>query len=260
MGFEKVYVTERGLELEAKAKTGKTLKMLRVEVGDGNLSSSNIAKQTTLVNKILDCPINSLKQIGNQTVANFILEQSKIESGFYFREFGIIAENPDTQEEILYMYANAGSKAEYVNDKTSVTISDKIIDIIIKEDNVDNITISIDSTGVYVEKQEYQNKIAELSESISTKANQKKTYNVTIDTMWTGTEAPYTKTIVVEGITADDIPHLELIQSATIETAIREQENFNKISKIISNAGSVTLICYEEKPEISLDARIEVMY
>lgn len=104
----------------------------------------------------------------------------------------------------------------------------------------------------------------ELSTSITalsnTKANKKKVYNITIDTTWTGTEAPYTKTIAVEGITADDIPHLELIQSATVETAISEQENFNKISKIVSSAGSITLTCYEEKPEIALNARIEVMY
>lgn len=94
---------------------------------------------------------------------------------------------------------------------------------------------------------------------INTKANKKKVYNITIDTEWTGTEAPYTKTIEVEGMTADDIPHLELIQSATVETAISEQENFNKISKIVSSAGSITLTCYEEKTEIALNARIEVM-
>ena len=38
MGFEKVYVTESGLELEAKSRAGKTIKILRVEVGEDRKS------------------------------------------------------------------------------------------------------------------------------------------------------------------------------------------------------------------------------
>lgn len=171
MGFEKVYVTKQGLQLEAKARTGKILTILRVEVGDGMLTSDNITEQTTLINKKLNCNINSMQDINGQTIINFILQQSSIEEGFYFREFGVIAEEPDTKEEVLYMYANAGSKAEYINDKTVSNISDKIIDIIIKEDNTDNITISINNTGVYVDREEYQTKIQQLLNLINQKAD-----------------------------------------------------------------------------------------
>lgn len=180
MGFEKVYVTKQGLQLEAKARTGKILTIVRVEIGDGQLTNDNITEQTTIINKKLSCNINSIKNINNQTILNFILQQSNIEEGFYFREFGVIAKDPDTQQELLYMYANAGNKAEYINDKTSNSISDKIIDIIVKEDNTDNITISINNTGVYVDREEYQAKIQQLNEALSTKSDKPTSYSLTI--------------------------------------------------------------------------------
>ena len=146
MGFEKVYVTKQGLQLEAKARTGKILKILRVEVGDGQLTNNNIAEQTALINKKLDCNINSMQDINSQTIINFILQQSNVEEGFYFREFGVIAEEPDTKEEVLYMYENARGKTEYINDKTSKSISDKIVDIIVNEEALNNIDKSLSVT------------------------------------------------------------------------------------------------------------------
>ena len=146
MGFEKVYVTKQGLQLEAKARTGKILTILRVEVGDGQLTNNNIAEQTALINKKLDCNINSMQDINSQTIINFILQQSNVEEGFYFREFGVIAEEPDTKEEVLYMYENARGKTEYINDKTSKSISDKIVDIIVNEEALNNIDKSLSVT------------------------------------------------------------------------------------------------------------------
>lgn len=167
MGFENVYVTKLGLQLEAKSRVGKNIKILRVDIGDGELTDNNITEKTSLIHKILECEINNLQEIDSQTIINFILQQSKIDEGFYFREFGVIAEEPDTKEEVLYMYANAKSKAEFVNDKTSTAINDRIIDIVIKEDNTDNISISIDNTGVYIEREEYLKKISDLQNNIS---------------------------------------------------------------------------------------------
>ena len=167
MGFENVYVTKLGLQLEAKSRVGKNIKILRVDVGDGELTDNNIAEKTSLINKKLECEVNSLQEIDNQTIINFILQQSKVDEGFYFREFGVIAEEPDTKEEILYMYANARNKAEFVNDKTSMAINDRIIDIVVKADNTDNVSISIDNTGVYIEREEFQKRIDDLQNDIT---------------------------------------------------------------------------------------------
>lgn len=256
MGFENVYVTKTGLQLEAKSRTGKTIRILRVDVGDGELTDSNITEKTSLIHKVLECELNSLKEVDSQTIINFILQQSNIEEGFYFREFGVIAEEPDTKEEILYMYANAGNKAEFINDKTSVSVNDRIIDIIVKSDNTDDITISIDNTGVYVERQEYQNDLEEIENLINTKSDEKKTYTIQIDTNWTNG----TKTIQVQGIQETDIVNISPIWSEDKETRLQEKEEYNKISMVKSLENAIQIICDEETPQMTLNVRLEVFY
>ena len=260
MGFEKVYITSAGLELEAKSRTGKTINILRVEVGDGELTDNNIIEKTSLIHKILECELNSLKEVDSQTIINFILQQSKVDEGFYFREFGVIAKDPDTQEEVLYLYANAGNKAEFIDDKTATAINDRKIDIVVKSNNTDNVTISIDNTGVYVEREEYQTKIGEIESLINTKANKKKVYNIVIGTTGWSDTVPYTKTIDVEGILATDEPTVDLLQSDDIETAKKEIEEFAKIDRVDSLENNIILKCYDEKPTVSLNTRIEVIY
>ena len=95
---------------------------------------------------------------------------------------------------------------------------------------------------------------------ITTKADKKKTYNIEIDTAWTGDEAPYTKTITVQGILATDIVNLYPIWSDTLETRQTEKEEYSKISMVTSGENSIQLTCDDDKPTISLNARIEVMY
>lgn len=95
---------------------------------------------------------------------------------------------------------------------------------------------------------------------INTKADKKKAYNITIDTTWTGDEAPYTKTIEVQGILATDIVNLYPVWSNTLETRQTEKEEYNKISMITSSENAIQLTCDSDKPNISLNARIEVVY
>ena len=256
MGFEKVYITKTGLELEAKSRTGKTINILRVEVGDGELTDNNITEKTSLIHKILECEVNSLKEVDSQTIINFILQQSEVDEGFYFREFGVIAEDPDTQEEVLYLYANAGNKAEFIDDKTSTAVSDRIIDIVLKADNTDNISISIDNTGVYIERKEFQQRENNLLKLINTKSNKKKVYNIEIEANWTEGK----KTIEVEGIKATDEVDLKPVFSETKEIRQQEKEEYNKISMIKSEENKIEIICDEEVPTIALNARIEVVY
>ena len=95
---------------------------------------------------------------------------------------------------------------------------------------------------------------------INTKSNKKKTWNIELDTTWTGTEAPYTKTVSVQGMLATDEANIYPVWSETLATRQTEKEEYNKISMVTSGENSITLTCDEEKPEIALNARIEVMY
>ena len=92
------------------------------------------------------------------------------------------------------------------------------------------------------------------------KANNKMTWTTTLDTTWTGASAPYTKTVSLTNMLSTYVPVIDVIYSNTTSTAIKEAEEFAKISKIESGAGEITLTCFEEKPTVSLNVRIEVVF
>lgn len=66
------------------------------------------------------------------------------------------------------------------------------------------------------------------------------------------------KTVSVQGITADDDAFMKLIQSDNIETAVAEQNAYDKISRIDAQENCIVLKCYDEKPEVVINIRIGV--
>lgn len=256
--FGGVYLTNSGKSLLAKAQTGKLLNFTRIAIGDGTLTEENIEDLQNLKSEKLSLDIQALKKLeNNKTKISFILTNENVENGFYWKELGVIAKDPDTQEEILYCYANAEEKSEYVPANGEADILEEKVNINLITSNAENITAVIDESMVFVSETEYNQTINMIN---TTKSNKKKVYNITIDTTWTGETAPYTKTIEVEGILATDIVNLEPIWSTTLEARQTEKEEYNKISMMTSAENSITLTCDEEKPTVSLNARLEVMY
>ena len=43
-----------------------------------------------------------------------VMTNKEMEAGFFFREIGLFAEDPDTGEELLYGYSNSGDTADYM--------------------------------------------------------------------------------------------------------------------------------------------------
>lgn len=95
---------------------------------------------------------------------------------------------------------------------------------------------------------------------VNTKSNKKKTWNITLDTEWTGTEAPYTKTVQIQGILATDVANIYPVWSDTLATRQTEKEEYSKISLVDSADGSITLTCDDDKPTTALNLRVEVVY
>lgn len=279
MSFERMYVTNQGSILSAKTLQGKKVEFDHIEIGSG-LISGQVPEQENLSKKEIECEINSIKIVNDRQVRiSFLFTNRNLDNAFYFREIGLFAIDPDTQEKILYAYANAGEDAEYINNSTT-SIIEKYININVAIDNAENITINIDPTQTYVSQQEFNNAIeeinqnlkdtikqetlddfvAEINEKISTVADKKKVYNIIIDTTWTGDEAPYTKTIDVQGVLATDIVNLYPVWSENLDTRRTEKEEYSKISMITSSDNAITLMCDDDKPNIILNARIEVFY
>ena len=71
-------------------------------------------------------------------------------------------------------------------------------------------------------------------------------YTATIGTTWSGSAAPYTQTITVVGITANDKPIIDIIPSSTYSTAEEQLEAWASIYRIVTGADTITVYASEE--------------
>ncbi len=167
MGFEKVYITKQGALLAAKTLQGKKIEFDHAEVGSGNLSGNAVDK-TALTTKVLECPIQKV-EITEDTQArvSFIFKNTDANNGFYFREIGLFAIDPDTKAKVLYAYTNAGTTAEYINNSIAEKI-EKHISINVIVDNAQNVNITLDTNQIYVTEKEMREAI---DEAVSKKGN-----------------------------------------------------------------------------------------
>lgn len=259
MSFERMYITNQGTLLSAKTLQGKKIEFDHVEIGSGLMSGQEVEREN-LVKKEIECEINNVKIVNaKQVQISFLFTNKEINNAFYFREIGLFAIDPDTSEKVLYAYANAEENAEYISN-SSTNIIEKYININTIIDNAENVTINIDPTQSYISRAEFNEVIDTINNTLINKADKKKTYNIEIDTNWTGEEAPYTKTITVQGILATDIANIYPIWSTELEARRTEKEEYSKISMITSSENAITLMCDDDKPDIILNARIEVFY
>lgn len=80
----------------------------------------------------------------------------------------------------------------------------------------------------------------------------------TITTDWAGDSAPYYNTVAVPGILATDTPHITPVYTNT-ETVLAEKEAWGMVTYAVSGEGSITFVCYEDKPTVAITIQIEVM-
>lgn len=141
--------TNKGRNLQAKAQTGVQLKFTKIALGDGQLAGSAIADLTKLKNLVLNIPIERLRTLsgGRAEVAGILSNQS-LNSGFYYRELGLFAMDPQ-EGEILFCYGNAGNLADYIPASGGPDVIERQIVIQTIVGNATNITAVIDSSLVY---------------------------------------------------------------------------------------------------------------
>lgn len=82
-------------------------------------------------------------------------------------------------------------------------------------------------------------------------------FTAAVTTTWTGTEAPYTQTVSVAGILATDTPTVDLVPSASFETAEAELDAWGLIYDVQTADESITLYATEE-PESAFNIQMEV--
>jgi hypothetical protein len=166
-------MTNKGRILQTKAQTGVQLTFTRIALGDGSLSGQSILELNQLINEKKSLSITKLKtQPDGKAVVGAVLSNQDITTGFYFREIGVFAQDPDVGE-ILYCYGNAGATAEYIPAGGGPDIIEKNIDIITIVGNASNVTAVINQSMVYETPEGAQQKADEAEENAKNYTDQR---------------------------------------------------------------------------------------
>lgn len=157
--FGGIHITKQGKQLQSKTMEGKLLKFTKVLIGDGEITG-DIEKVTSISNLVETVDINNIAQgkVEGEAIISFIFSNSNMIKPFYWREIALMAIDPDTEEEKVFAYANAGADAEYIPNYLSDLINKKV-DLILKIDNIENIVISV-ASGLYMTKDEFEEEIS----------------------------------------------------------------------------------------------------
>jgi hypothetical protein len=147
--FGGLIFTNVGRNLQAKAQAGAALNFTRIAIGDGALGGSSISDLTALKNQTKTMSITKLKTMtGGKAVVGTSFSNSDITSGFYWRELGVFASDPDLGE-ILYCYGNAGNNAEYIPAGGGADIVEKAVDCVTIVGNASSVSAVIDQSLVF---------------------------------------------------------------------------------------------------------------
>lgn len=146
-------LTNAGRDMLTQARAGHKLSFTKIVIGDGTATGTAIDPLTKIKSPRLELPIAKNETVHQgQMRLQFRVSNSKVETGFYFREIGLMA-TLDDGEELLYSYTTCGSKARMIYDKT-YPIQEKVVNIDTITDNAANIKVILDLSIVYATKKD----------------------------------------------------------------------------------------------------------
>lgn len=145
--YQGIILTQRGRSLLAKAQAGAVLHFTQVKLGDGEITES-LDTLTDLINPKLSLAITHLqaKNDGSCLVRSNITNQG-LSQGFFVKEVGLFALDPDLGEEVLYAITVA-TNPDYIPPDGSSTVINNQFDINILVGNAANIQADVNPLGI----------------------------------------------------------------------------------------------------------------
>jgi phage-related tail fiber protein len=161
--FSGTIITNKGLNLLAKALQGTRLTFTRLALGDGVWPTPHAPEQMeALVSEKKSIQIQGIEITGNGTARiRAVLLNNEIQTGFFARELGIFAQDTELGE-ILYAVSYAGEQADYIPAGGNIVL-ESIIDVFVIVSTAEHISAWINDTVVIATKKD----IAEHNESQS---------------------------------------------------------------------------------------------
>ena len=147
--FPSMILTNAGQALQAKVQAGTALTFTRIALGDGQLNGQPISPLTALINQTASVTVDTVTVLNNTTAqAAGFFSNADISSGFWWRETGLFAQDPDNGE-ILYGYTNAGDAGDYIPPVQDTRI-EKYIFCSIAVANAETVNITIPSSDTFI--------------------------------------------------------------------------------------------------------------
>ena len=140
-------LTTKGQALQAKVDAGKTsMEITKMKIGSGTLADGQTLEELTdLVEAKLNVPISSSTAKDNITTITGVITNTGLSTGFYVRELGVFATDPD-EGEILYSITVALA-ASYLPAEDEVVESNEF-NYNIATSNAASVTATIDTSGL----------------------------------------------------------------------------------------------------------------
>lgn len=145
----KPVLTKQGLKLQAKVDAGSRMQLTKCMLGSGTLSSGqSLENLTGLITPVQTLSIVSISYSENNgaCVITAVTDNSNVSTGYYLREFGIFARDPNDGE-ILYAVAQDANPDYIPPSGTSAVVSQEI-GVALSFSNAANVTAQVNTSAI----------------------------------------------------------------------------------------------------------------
>ena len=139
-------LTAAGRALQLKVESGTKLELTKIKLGDGNETSAEVDNLTDLVSARAELAISAVKVSNGLCKVTGIILTTNVEAGFYSREWGLFAKDPDAGE-ILYMIS-LDSNPDYIPPKSADLKASATYAMNIAVQNASAVKVTIDPAGL----------------------------------------------------------------------------------------------------------------
>lgn len=144
----KPVLTKQDLKLQAKVDAGNAMQLTKCRLGSGMIGSGQqLEDLTELVAPVQTLPIASVtySDDSHACIISAVTDNSTVTTGYYLREFGIYAKDPDDGE-ILYAVAS-DSEPDFIPAKGTSTVISQEIGVALTFANAANVTAAVNTSA-----------------------------------------------------------------------------------------------------------------
>lgn len=141
-------LTERGRNLQLKAEAGETLVLTKIKLGSGVLDDGETLDELTDLKNVMQEVGISSREVTDDGYCKItgVITNSDLETGYYVREMGVYADDPD-EGEILYAVTTDDSP-DYLPAYGGAIVISQEFAIYVAVGNATDITVNIDQQGM----------------------------------------------------------------------------------------------------------------